>query len=364
MKQKVGILTFHYTTNYGAVLQAYALKKYISMLGYDVSIIDYRSAAEKSAMQVYSVRDFRNPVNFIKYLTRKKNHMKKIETFKQFIDQELCGDSHVVNDNTVICGIYDTIICGSDQIWNRYITGGDNTYLIDFDNSCKKISYAASIGASTYNDEHCRIISNYLKSFYTVSVREKESQIKLLEYGINATVCCDPTLLFDKKDWNCLAQKPTIAPNKFLFAYELEVNPEMRLRAEAIAKEKGLEVIYLIANSLESPPNKKMVSYFNSCTPQEFLWYISNSDYVVTNSFHGTIFSINFEKNFQSFLLKKQANVNNRITNLLSQFNLTNRLYQNDEDCDDIDYTNIYAEIEHHREKGKQFLKDSLLHEK
>lgn len=364
MQLKVGILTFHYTTNYGAVLQAYALKKYISMLGYDVSIIDYRSTAEKSAMQVYRVRDFRNPINIIKYLIRKKTHIEKIDTFKQFIAQELCVDSHIINNLTETQGTYDTIVCGSDQIWNRYITGEDNTYLLDFDDSCKRVSYAASIGASAYNEKHCKIISDHLKNFYAVSVREAESRTKLLEYGINATVCCDPTLLFDKKEWSGLAKQPTILLNKFLFAYELEVNPEMRLHAEAIAKEKGLEVIYLIANSLETPANKGTVRYLNRCTPQEFLWYMSNSEYVVTNSFHGTIFSINFEKNFQSFLLKNQANVNNRITNVLSQFHLTNRLFQNEATCGDIDYTSISVEVQHDREKGKQFLKDSLLYEK
>ena len=337
--QKIGILTFHFAYNCGAMLQAYALQK---ALGEKCSceIINY---APEYHTKVYipkiksyiRINNKRNPLKAIREILvgiysyfKEKNHLRKcnFERFCKRIPQS--RKITTVEELQKALPNYDKVIVGSDQIWRRYSEGYRLEYFLDFPNcNSKKYSYAASAG-SCFPQEDILLIKNYLQDFQRISVREKVLEDQLRANGVSCRTDVDPTLLLEKENYLNIEKKVKIK-GKYIFVYLCK-------------DERALEVLKQLSNSLNATVifgpsvifhGKIDFEYrlMEELGPQEFLYCIHNACFVVTSSFHCTVFSILHEKPFVVF---NKVGTFDRIKNLLEQTKLETHIFRSIEEID------------------------------
>lgn len=335
---KVGILTFHDAHNYGAVLQAYALKKYIQKLGYEVKIINYHHETIPDGYP-------------------KENNEKRWDKFNQFIQNLIDNEEKVYTKEKELEKLdIDFWICGSDQIWNTEITRGFNKgFFLDFNTDGKKISYAVSMEIPNLPKEYEEQFKKSLNNLDEISVREGTLQ-KYAQEFTNKSVekTLDPTLLLEEKDYDEL-----ILENKYgeyVLIYELVSDDRLTEIANRISKQKGLKIIEL--------NDKKKEKYFceqvSSAGPEEFLSLIKNAKAVITNSFHGTIFSIIFKKDFYTVT---RLNRTSRMENILKIVEMKDRLIYHIEDLNKVKEQNFeraYIKLEKEKQKSRKFLEKAL----
>lgn len=332
---RIGIITFHCADNYGAVLQCYALKKYLENSGQDVEIINY---APKYLTKRYKLLP--SPKLILKKILQKgivytwkniihisiQNYPNKVERKKKF---EEFRRQHIGINGKKIKKIfkethfpYDIYIAGSDQIWNPTSNNGDTTYCLDFvDDNAKKVSYAASIGTFDIGG-YKETMSQYLQRFDAISIREKSFKSLVEEMSKKkVSVVLDPVFLLDEKDWEILAEKDKKFSGKFIFMYVFNKDDEAISLANYLSKKYNLPVIHFYYGAL-----RKKLEIDGQCFfydgPIDFLWYIKHAEYIVTNSFHCTAFSLIFKKEFYTYLFLDRGS---RITDLLEKLNLQDR---------------------------------------
>lgn len=363
---RIGILTFHYAHNYGAVLQAFALKTYLTRQGHDVKIINYRnktiaskySERMKSGIplkHLYRLNLLKRELNFL--LNRPyamKDWILQCRNFKQFIERYLL-DTEVIFNTSGFNEQYDILITGSDQVWTSQLTGGlDKFYLLDFEFRGYKVSYGASIACGYIPIKEVDTFRKCLKNFKYISTREKtlsdSIQEKLL---LNSEIVLDPTLLLNKEEYITLAQECKLPPQRkpYIFVYFVQEDTNMHNMALEYATKLGCCVIELHYYIKKGFDTSYQHAYYG---PNEFLNGMLNADFILTNSFHGTIFSIIFEKQF--FSVYEQ---NPRIQNLLDSLNISERHISEYKPLDyvsDIDYNTLYYKLESMRKKSVDFL--------
>lgn len=316
---RIGILTFHAAHNYGAVLQCYALQTYIRSIGHDVSVINYRNERMLAGYKVFNKKRFvrKNPFLFLEQLLIELQYYRLRKNraigFNNFIENNLKLEAvSTIEDNP-----YDLIIVGSDQVWNTKLTYGyDSYYWGEFarPSNTKLASYAASMQDSWPQSEDS-IISNKLKHFDYLSVRESSLQEELLKkLGKNVSHVVDPTLLLTGEQWSKVAKKPMIE-KPYLFLYQVDCKKQNEEIARRIACEKGLELVCLSAEATDT--NSKSVI---ASSPSEFVGLFLYADFVICSSFHGTVFSLLFRKPFLS--IKSGKGKNARVASLLSSLGL------------------------------------------
>lgn len=360
--KKIGVLTFHNVYNYGGVLQAYALCKALDSR-YDVACIDYR----QPALQVkYSHRLYHpertlkgNIKHFVKHFVLKKGveKTKRINAFiKQYIP--LSDDTYAGKNGSFELYVhYDVLVSGSDQVWNPQFTGGklDPVYFLAFGNGqTRKISYASSAGAYVFNDSDKKFIAESLSSYAAISVRETFLQEQLQNVlGKEVNVVLDPTLLLDRHTWAEI-EKPVHIHEDFILLYTFDNNPVCIEAAKKMAAKLHCKIAAIGGQRVR---NSGIDFYLSDVGPCEFIWLFNHARFVVTNSFHGTTFSITFQKDFYS--IYKQSNPY-RVLNLLKQLGLENRLIKSaleiDEDHIDIDYPAVTEKLGSLRSDSKDFL--------
>lgn len=359
---KIGILTFHCAHNYGAVLQCYALQETLKSMGHDVEVIDYRPG-----FLTYSRFLNTNKLKAGNILVRIKNligellllQKKNIRyyVYEHFIKSYL-NLSDKIKKYQQIPSCYDIYIIGSDQVWNKKITKGyHNPYfgVFNFKKGTKKyISYAASM-ETDYLGEDDNVLRNLLSNFDAISVREKHL-IDLLQplTDKHISLVLDPTLIVDINIWHKIAIKPKIK-NKYILIYQVKTNPNVFTVAKSIAEQTGSVIVNLFA--WVDRFNKK---YEYKCeSPEKFLGWIKYAECIITTSFHGTAFSIIFEKNFYTLHVDSG---NTRISSLLTNLGLGNRLVYNDEIpmYSQIDYDLSKEKLKCMKNDSMKFLYDNL----
>lgn len=358
---KIGILTFQQAINYGAVLQLYALQKIIQKLGADPEVINYISPKLKNDYKIIRRNDgLRNLLASIfcaKAFCERKRRFKVFE--KKYLN--LTNELYSKRDLSRICNKYDYLITGSDQVWNYTITNTDFTYMLDFvEDSNKKISYAASFGVAQIPDKLKIWYKNLLQDFKAISVREKQGKaiIKSL-CNKEVSVVLDPTFLLTKEDWKKLNTCDT-KNKKYILVYCLRRSDLLNEFAEKLKIKTGFKIIVL------NPRTKKIYSQSSaySAGPEEFIGLFMNAEYVLTNSFHGTAFSINFNKNFLVDLdINSTVSTNSRLLNILSLLGLEDRIIDNidiEKMYQDIDYSKVNTILDEERRKSINYLKMSL----
>ena len=324
---KIGILTFHRAINYGAVLQAYALKSKLEELGNQVEVVDYKN---EYFSKIYSVLYFKSfslkdiILAFYNFPIR----IKKNKRFEDFINKNL-NLSREVNSQNIkdIEEDYDLFVCGSDQVWNYRLNDFDKTYFLDFlSDSKKKNSYAASFGVSTIPVEHQREYKRLLSDFNNIAVREYEGlQIVKDLVGRDARVTLDPVFLLSKEEWEKIAEEPSIKDD-YILVYKLNKTDVFEY-AEKLSKVTGLKVVVVQA---KMRINKSFIAE-RTTSPEEFVGWFKNAKYIVTDSFHGLAFSILFNKSFSVHLDKRAQNHNSRALTLLKLLSLEDRVGDVDE---------------------------------
>lgn len=361
--KKVGILTEHRARNFGSCLQAYALQTAINELGYEANIVDYRPQAIENSFGVFIVDLYKqagkNPVQLFKFAinTVVFSPLRAMREWKfyQYRKQKFALSDYSFKKYTENVKLdYDAYVCGSDQIWNPKITYGLDEMYFAHPLAGTHMSYAASIGLSDisgYEDEFKHLLSG----LDTIAVREESAQ-KLLQPLTEKTVhvVLDPTLLLKKQQWVSLFEDKKRPKENYILVYSLKVDEEMVAYARKLSEEKGLPVVFF---DLRKRYGKNSISKFTA-EPIEFLYYLYHADYVVTNSFHGTVFSVIFEK---QFVCVPMHGTSSRMTDLLHKLGLESRLIHNAFDIDEpVDFQGARETLEEERGASLHLLQSAL----
>lgn len=347
--KKIATITFQDADNYGAMLQCYALQKTINQIGQKCDVIDYRCEylakpyCRDALKRKGLVRYILGNVNVLVRLPRKK----KFNEFRKLIKKTKEVDRHTI---ATLNPEYDFFVTGSDQVWNYELTNFDTCYFLDFvSDSKKKMSYAASLGFDTFQGKLAEQYYSLLKDFATINVREKSAS-KLLEDVLDRDVYVgiDPTLLLNKNDWDMVAVEPK--HKKYIFVYQLFPSKYMNQILKRLKRETGLKIIAVpfVMGTVGA--------YFDMLAgPAEWIGYIKNAEYVVTDSFHATAFSLIYGKKLYSCVNESAS----RIIDLLNTVDMECFLYKKNREfelIDNVDYSKVKKIISKEREKSISML--------
>lgn len=367
---KIGILTFHYAHNYGAMLQAYALVAVLKTWGHDVKIIDYRVP---SIEYVYQKRSFPKlvgffmsqhnafPIAFLKaikyYPNERRKKSLKWERFEAFSRRYLPKTHRVFKPADITNDNVDAIICGSDQIWNAKITKGLNRlYFCDgIDSRIRRVAYAASAGGGSIDKANEQSFIKLCTNFNLISVREKSLSAYMNRLSIPNTVVSDPVFLLKKEQWKELAVLPT--EKDYVLTYSFGEPQGFFNKAMEIARLMKKQLICFSFKKKQLP--KEIVQVYNG-GPREFLGYFLNASFVMTNSFHGTAFSILLNKPFFSVL---PQNGGERVCSLLEEAGLSDRIVRPDtpiSSISPIDFNAVTKRLSSFIDNSRSFLQQSI----
>lgn len=364
---KIGILTFHRALNYGAVLQCYALTRYLQDCGHEVEVVDYRPSGIEKYRQIFPKEMILGRKGLLMklkgllvsiLLIRKKKKARR--AFDCFLNNYLPISDKIILNSTYKLSKYDFLVMGSDQVWSPTICDGfDPIYWGDFShNDVKLITYAASIGGhNVISEEMWGKIGKLLKNYQSVSVREQKLYNQLKErFSFSVTMVVDPTILVSESKFDEISEKPQ-EENYVLF-----FNLDSDVRAEAIVKNianyYNSEVVALTAIQEFKHSSNGIIDRY-SVTPQEFLGYFKYAKFVVTSSFHGTVFSVVFRKDFYSL----QWEQSDRAYNFLKSLGLENRMINKDTIIEvpaKLDYTGVETLMASSKVVSEQYLKTAI----
>lgn len=355
----IGIITFHRAVNYGAVLQCFALQQTLDELEIENRVIDYRCQFIEDHYSCIPTVSPAHIRQFIKECFQIPIKFRCRKNFDDFLKRNLRMSSKYTR-REILSGKckFDTFITGSDQVWNLEITGNDTTYLLDFvSENAKKISYAASLGPAEIAPRYLNEIQKYIKKFDVVSLREP-SAIEMIKKISNkkVEVDVDPTVLLDINVWIALVNKSKMKANKFIFVYLMQDSSILREKALQIEREENLEIrfIGMVDNIPVIGKNMKGASV------EDFLWMIKNAEYVITNSFHGIMFSMRFEKQFY-WAYQTGKKMSNPRFQMLNQYYGIEKCCCNNQDLRELDYEYIRNKMDEQREQSITNIKKYIL---
>ena len=347
-KFRVGILTFHFADNYGAVLQAYATKKSITNLGHKAEIINYRPSR---LVEGYDINPFhKRGLKCLKSIWLYPYKKLQVDLFRDFRKEYLEEGSHGYSNINEACIGYDAVVVGSDQVWNLDLTGEDNAYfLANISENIVKVGFAISMGR--YDAPMLeRYIRDYAVCFSHLSFREeKAARICREVLSVSASVVTDPVFLLSNKDWEILEKKPQKFPyDKYILYYALEKNKMLLEKVIEYSLKTKLPIISIHPTTIKEK-NRKVIN-LNNVGPREFLWLINHAECVGTNSFHGMAFSTIFKK---KILYAAHGKLGDRNRNLLSILGICEQI---DGECIDFARQN-YDKINLLIDQSKDFIK-------
>lgn len=373
----IALMTWYHYNNFGTVLQVYALSEMLKRLGYEPSVINYIPDDK----HIWTIKDMlKNPRVFTNKVVMKIKSAPKFYSNPDFQRDKLfdcfreknitltcsCNTSSELN---ALNSQFNAFICGSDQIWAPTVY--NPKYFLDFvNNDSKMIAYAPSIGMSSISNEDIKEqMKKHIQRFKYLSVRECEgSKIIYNLTGQKAKVVLDPTLLLDKDKWNGLISSKLnmeVRNRPYLLCYFLGQSKKHWESASRIAKELDLEIVVVPVHQKDYKSKYRIIK---GVGPKEFLELFSKAAFVCTDSYHGTIFSIIYEKSFityKRFSDKNKISQNSRIHNILRLLGLESQLYSGSDkesvgNAKRIDFKAVNKVLEEKREESIDFLKDAL----
>lgn len=372
---KIGIVTFNSAHNYGAVLQAWALQEYLKSQGHDPSIINYRI---NNIDKIYRIYKPKNPfksktmnkavhkAQLVKAYGRDKDKYKRYKAFEKFINKTLNTTQPPAMNFTQLSQRdwdFDVMISGSDQVWNGSFTKMNGGYFLDFGRpEIKRISYAASIGKDEISPEEELKFQKYIHNFDYISVREQKAKEQVMKFTDEPVeLVCDPTLLLPRSKYDELKVDPKIN-QKYIYVHNVhlvKIDERLNAMAEELSRKTGLPIVH----------NRPDYSYTNECGkflgggPNEFLGWIAHSEYVITNSFHATVFAMIYHRNFITIPHFKNPD---RMRYLLSSLGIPEHLMGDPNEIPDdlstfeIDYDMVEEKRAAMTESSKAFLTKAL----
>ena len=341
--KKVGIITMHKVINYGSALQAYALQRTIEKLGYDCEIIDYIYPNEYHLSRYPKLPAWKSWILFIIQLLYGFPQKKRVKLFERFYKDYLklspvCYESREQLQDNPPC--YDIYVTGSDQVWNPKSIVEDTSFMLSFvRNDVHKISYAASFATDSIPDRFRRLYKAYLDMYSAISVREKNG-IEIIRnlIGKKAELVLDPTILLEAEEYNLIADKSVVSINEpyilaYLLSYKFDPHPYVEHIVKYVQKKTGYKVVLL------SVADTKMLFTSNAVRlqnvgPSEFVYLFKHASFVVTTSFHGTAFSVIYNKPF--YTLVQPNSSDDRVTSLLKPLGLEKRLVYMETNVDNL----------------------------
>ncbi|WP_130870447.1 polysaccharide pyruvyl transferase family protein [Intestinimonas massiliensis (ex Afouda et al. 2020)] len=366
---RAGLITFHFAHHYGAQLQALATMKAIQGLGHDCEIIDYRLPHTTRTNQLFkksaSVRAMASDAHTALHYAA---FQRRFNRFEAFVAEEMALSPRRYTSEDQLRDHppeYDVYVAGSDQIWNPYIFANkqfDPAFLLDFVTEGRRIAYAPSLGVPRLPEDKAAELKRYLEPYSALSVREKRGQVVLKEAaGRDARVVLDPTLLLNGDDWGRLAN-PDRRQGPYILCYFVSDPGEAAPYALALSEKTGWPIVQLAGARRKIDGASELVF---DAGPREFLALFRDAAAVVTNSFHGAAFSLQFKKNFfTSMSPKERAEPTfSRIYSLLSRLGCADRIIGLDTTAPleaEMDYDQVYERLEEARADSLAYLKGAL----
>lgn len=377
---KIGIVTFHFASNYGAVLQCYALQEYLKKRSHNVEIINYRPL-------YHTVRynSWKNPFLVAKENWRRNKDVKLTKRSYIYVRGFIRGiilslkQTDKVKYNLFFKFTKDYLhqtrtyrsleqlrrtppedevyITGSDQLWNPDITDFefDRTYFLDFGMpKIKRLSYAVSMKEQYTTEEMSQLVC-LSRNLNSISIRESNKEFED-KVESEVTVCIDPTLLLNQEDFHPI-EADKLVSESYVFIYGLENSEKLDNAVKIILQNKNLKIV-------NGSPHRTKLSGECICIynygPKEFLSYIKYADFVITNSFHGTAFSIIYQR---PFVVIVHTTRSRRMRELLAKLDLSTRVWEDDR-CkweEEIDYLAVYDKLQELRDITKKYFDRNLI---
>ena len=369
-KIKTATVTWISYKNFGTYLQAYALQQILLKLGFENDIISDKKIVKRHEKETSGKNSFSF---FLAEITRPLRKFFQASYEQKRIIQSCYKDfahrylkiNYEWKKFRDLDNKYDVYINGSDQIWSPLVPF-DPFYFLGF-TSKSKIAYAPSLGVSIYPKEMVAKIKPLLEDFSALSVRENQGHEILKDvFGLDCQTVVDPTLLLNKDEWNSFAVKKKFEEH-YVLCYLLSYNEIYLKFISSFAKCKKLPLKIFITEISDT----RLLNFADQplyVGPGEFINYIYNSDYFFTDSFHGCVFAIHFEKTFfalKRFSDKDKKNQNSRIDNLFHKLGINDRFFSEHElndiyHCSSLDYGAIKRLLTKEREMSLDYLKESL----
>lgn len=376
---KIGIITIQKCNNYGADLQAFALQRKLQLMGYEAENIDYlfykhpeykktrKSRPSFKLSLVNRLKEWLFPkITKLRGLRNRSAVKARQKAFEDFFNENVKTSRryNTIDDLYANPPKYDVYITGSDQVWNPRTGASIEPYFLTFaPDGAKKISYAASFGVASLPPSAYFKYSKWLESYSSISLREANG-VRLARQFVGCVgpvAVCDPTLLLTADEWKSAARSVDgVKAGEYLLVYDLNVCPGLWELAHKWAKKLNLAIVRICRSAgCENIPG---VVNMEAVGPGEFVWLVANAKAVVTTSFHGTAFSVIFNRPFYSVIPKGMSN-SGRILNLVSKFNLSNRVV-NELDCRNVelseDIDNFSNALELFRAESLNYLKTAI----
>ncbi|MBR0176947.1 MAG: polysaccharide pyruvyl transferase family protein [Bacteroidales bacterium] len=325
-------VTFHHTTNYGAVLQTYALQQTILSLGHDNLVLETKTSEGKKKVK-FTIRDL-----YLRYVgwLRKKETQKLVQHFADFHKNrlKLTRPYASMEDLRTDTPDVDCLITGSDQVWNlstvpRFI---DSRLLKFGKESAIRFSYAASMEATNYTDEQKELLKDVLRVYKGISVREQSAKDYIESFTpYRCLRVLDPVFLLSKEKWGEIAKEPRLK-GPYILCYQVQSNKRMQEVAYQLKKETGYPVVSICNGAIRWI---KSDYYFHDVSIEEFLGFYQNAAYIVSASFHGVAMGLVFDKPVYALVKKARAN---RLKEVMRLFELEDFIVHQDEDKAIISY--------------------------
>ena len=390
---KIGIITRLYNSfNYGGCLQAYALEKFLIINGHDAKQIVYKSISGKEKILTKIKKDYQKNgassvlkkmliiisqqcKSFHNRLCIKAMHIdnkiyERKSEFFHFRDEVIkCTDIVYDSESIFDCDGFDVYITGSDEVWRIFGDTLDPAYWLTFVPSNKtKISYAASLSMAQIPSNMQTKVKTALSDYNAISVRQNTDRnciSNLTEKYVDWVL--DPTFLLDENEWANISAPNKFSNDRYIFTYLLGDSRKQRKCIERFAKEHGLSIINIpyLHNQYQASDRQFGDYQISKVSPELWLSLIKDAEYIFTDSFHGSVFSLLFHKRFYAFLRdddNSKSSRNSRIYSLFELFDISQRIISDDFVSDDfmkieeIDYSKVDSIMSKERIHSKEFL--------
>ena len=385
----VGLVTCYFHPNYGSMLQAYATQKIMEEWNVpceNICIDGLKGEIEQSKVQFY-LRQVNNPQvlsGTIVRIVKKKVYQKALKkTLGRNLKIRNACFQNFVKKNFIVSRRYDSkqqlteaskqysaVVVGSDQLWLPSNIEADYYTLNWVPDDVPKIAFSTSFGTSFLPKKQQGMAKQFLNRFQAISVREETGKKMIQEYaGLDVPVVCDPTLLFNGEDWMCIQKKAPIVKDKYILCYFLGNNKEDRQFAQRLREYTGYKIVALLhLDEYIKADNEYADETPYDIGPGELLNLIRNAEYIVTDSFHGSVFSIIYKKRFfTSRRVRKEGILctNNRLDSLFDKLGVEGRLIDGSENVEEclkrtVDYDKVHSNLNALVTESKKYLRNAL----
>lgn len=356
----------HKVQNFGSALQAFALQYIISKFGLKVDLIDYLFPNEAhGASKPVLAQRIKTAIGRRFNLTPGCVVLNKFDLFyrKYFSLSETYSSS---KDLQLRPPKYDIYVTGSDQVWNPKFIIDDTSFHLDFVSNCKKVAYAPSFGVSALENEYSKKIAGLLSQYENLSCREKSGTRLIKEMtGNEVPVVLDPTLLLTSDQWNDIMDVKKDDNEKFVFLYIQKYSFDPSNKMERLLRRIKDKLNIKVYSTCVLPSScDNLYTYVDDAGPVDFLFYVRNASFILTASFHGTAFAVNYGKPFYSIILSKNASDDRQLA-FLKLVGLEDRALLLNEDIECLDFVfdnvDINSQLSNLREQSIEYIKRAIL---